>query len=141
MRVGRLHLAHLAHLAEIARCVACCLWPSPAPSQRARAARAAAGEFRVSVGVPPTRGSPLAARLLSPGIYIWRPPRLRPIPSLTVPDLHTASLAVMKANGSDLGLYRCLLFAERRAMCGMPTGDHALRDAIARCVLQPSLLQ
>ena len=38
--------------------------------------------------MPPTRGSPLAARLLSPGIYIWRPPRSRPIPSLTAPDLH-----------------------------------------------------
>jgi len=88
VRVGRLHLSHLAHLAEITCRTTCCLWPSPAPSQRAGAARAAAGEFRVLVGMPPTRASPLAARLLSPGAYIWRPPRSRPIPSLTVPDLH-----------------------------------------------------
>ena len=91
--------------------------------------------------MPPTRASPLAARLLSLGTYIWRPPRSRPIPSLTVPDLHRGTLAIMKANGSDLGLYRGLLFAERRTMCGIPTDNHALRDAIARWVLQPSLLQ
>ena len=50
-----------------------------------------------------------------------------------------ASLAIMKANGSDLALYRALLFAAPPTMCDMHIGGVALRDAIARRALQPSL--
>ena len=73
--------------------------------------------------------------------YARRPPTLSPIPSLTVSTSTGASLAIMKANGSDLGLYRGLLFAVRPAMCGSFVSDHASRDAIARRALQPSLLR